>query len=68
MLEEGRTGDQRESKGATMAWVKNEVIRVGLAETLSTFVMMVRSLCLQQLLHILSALSVHTMTFDATHL
>ncbi|KAG5272854.1 hypothetical protein AALO_G00170020 [Alosa alosa] len=41
MLEEGRVGEQRESKGATMAWVRNEVVRVGLAETLGTFVMMV---------------------------
>ncbi|XP_062409730.1 aquaporin-7 [Sardina pilchardus] len=41
MLEEGRAGEQTESKGATMAWVRNEVVRVGLAETLSTFVMMV---------------------------
>ncbi|XP_012685520.1 aquaporin-7 [Clupea harengus] len=42
MLEEGRAGEQKGSRReAPMAWFRNEVVRVGLAETLGTFVMMV---------------------------
>ena len=44
MLEEGRAGEQKGSRReAPMAWFRNEVVRVGLAETLGTFVMMVRA-------------------------